>query len=189
MTEFASGGRAFCLSEETGRLDVVRRDEVPLSPIQAAILRAFLRAPGRQLSEAELASAAWAEAAVPEGAVAHAVRGLMVALGDDPAAPLFIEAMPQRGYRFLAGEARGADDAATVLDALADPCTDRTKPNYVGPALRAARRIGEEAEFGPSYFVALAQLDDVLGAATPGRPVRLPVLTLEVIMDELQNAA
>ena len=193
MTAFTSGGRAFDLSED-GRLARVVREERPISPAQAAMLRLLLMRPDRQVSEAELAQAAWGEPKAPDGAVEAQVRALRAALGDDPAASLFIEALPQRGYRFVGGvdaapaaaapggqTGPSADPEATIralCDALATPAAC--------DAISDARALGAQHGLGPAYDRAVQTL---AAAAEAGRGAALPALALETVIDALHSAA
>ena len=197
MTEFASGGRAFALSED-GRLTRLVREERPVAPAQAAMLRLFLSRPGAQVAEAELARAAWGDAPAPDGAVASAIRAMQAALGDDPDAGLFIEALPQRGYRFWGGV------AATVSAASSPPEVrpDRTEPTTPADLIRAlcearaagdaegalaeAAALGAQHALGPAYDRALQTLRRA-AAASRGEP--LPALPLETVIDGLHAVA
>lgn len=178
--EFSSGGRMFSLDEETGQLWAVRREAVPLSPRQAALLAYLMGQGGRQVSVKELEAAAWGDEPAPEGAVDHAVAGIRAALGDDAAAPLFIETLSQRGYRFLIEPEGGAQlSPAALADALADANAERLRP-----LLAQARRAGQEHGLGNAYDLALNTLDDAAG-----RGERPPALALDTVVQELQGAA
>ena len=178
---FASGGRAFAFEED--RLYAVTRMPVPLSPRQAAVLRFFLDTSDRQVSVAEIAGAVWGGGA-PEGAVEQAVSALRVALGDDPAAPLFIEAPSQRGYRFVGGVEQPAASAAPtsardVIGVLSRSGQPPHAPELLG-ALAAARTIGEARGGDETYKEAVAVLTR---AATAGD--RMPPVALETVIDGL----
>ena len=180
-THFASGGRAFALDDD--RLCAVTRTPVPLSARQAAILRYFLDAPDRQVSAAEIAGAVWGGDA-PEGAVEQAVGALRAALGDDPAAPLFIEAPSQRGYRFVGGVERSATSlpATPVREVIGVLSRAGSPPHAagLGEALTAARSIGEARGGDETYKEAVAAL---MRAAASGD--RLPPIALETVIDGL----
>ena len=189
MTEFASGGQAFDLSED-GQLMRVVREPRPLCPAQAAMLRLLLLRCGQQVSEAELAQAGWGDPA-PEGAVAAGVRAIQAALGDDPAAPLFIEALPQRGYRFAGGvtgqvaPAAAAPAEPAALEAVIQALCGAVSGPGIAPALADARAHGERSNLGPAYDRAVEML---MRAAEAGRGEPLPALALETVIDGLQAA-
>ena len=197
MTAFTSGGRAFDLSDD-GRLARVVREERPISAAQSAMLRLFLRRPGQQVSEAELAQAAWGEPKAPDGAVEAQVRALCAAFGDDPAASLFIEALPQRGYRFTGGvtEQSAATAPRGQADPLADPpadpeatiraLCDALATPAACDAIGDARTLGARHRLGPAYDRAVQTL---AAAAEAGRGEALPALALETVIDALQSAA
>ena len=185
---FASGGRAFALDPQTGALDAIRREAVPLSARQAAVLAYFVANPGRQVSVQEIADAAWGGAA-PDGAVDQAVRAVMAALGDDPAAPLFIEPLSGRGYRFCGGVAGGDDlaaapaptDARGILAAL----SSAGAPPHAGNlprVIEAARQMGEARGADQTFAEASRALSD---AARRGE--RLPPVVLETMIDAVSG--
>ena len=194
MIEFASGGRAFALSED-GRLTRVVREERPLSAAQAAMLRLLLERPGEQVGEAELAEVAWGEADA-EGAIAGAMRAVQAALGDDPDAPLFVEALPQRGYRFGGGVTGSADRGhaptaredrapAAPADLIRALCAARAAGEAEGTLAEAAA-LGFRHALGPDYERAVQTLRRAASAAR-GEP--LPALPLETVIDGLQAVA
>lgn len=181
--EFASGGRAF--SMEDGALSFVRREPVPLSARQAMVLTYLIENAGRLVSGPEIASAVWGDDA-PDGAVEGAVRGLMAALGDDPDAPLFIEAPSQRGYRFVGGAQNpGANAAAdapvsgarAVLAILSDAGMTPHGAS-LAPALSEATSLGQERGADQTYVDAVRAL-----RAAAGRGDRLPPVALETVID------
>jgi DNA-binding winged helix-turn-helix (wHTH) protein len=192
---FASGGRAFRLSGD-GRLEAVRREEVPLSARQARLLAFLLGNPLRQVSEAELLQAVWDGQKPADGTVAAAIRALSVALGDDPEAPLFVETLSQRGWRFLvepegaapAAAEPPASEAAALARTLKAPSTDPKSPSYIGPALLRARELGKAKDLSDDYFRALNALIETMERSGADRRAQLPVLALETVVEALQAA-
>jgi DNA-binding winged helix-turn-helix (wHTH) protein/cytochrome c-type biogenesis protein CcmH/NrfG len=87
----AAGGRLF-------RDDVV----VELSPRLVDLLGLFAARPGELLTKDALLAALWPDVFVTENAVTRAISDLRQALDDDPAAPLYIQTVTRRGYRFIA---------------------------------------------------------------------------------------
>jgi DNA-binding winged helix-turn-helix (wHTH) protein/Flp pilus assembly protein TadD len=61
--------------------------------------------PGRVFSREEILAALWPGLTVGEDALSRTVFKLRKALGDDPKAPRFVETLPKRGYRLIAGPA------------------------------------------------------------------------------------
>jgi adenylate cyclase len=59
--------------------------------------------PERVVSKEELLTVVWGGAFVEEGALAQAIHSLRKALGDDARQPRFIQTVPKRGYRLVAG--------------------------------------------------------------------------------------
>src|SRR5262245_28292041 len=104
----------FRLDLLAGRL--FRGDEVvALRPKTFATLAALARRPGELVTKDELLSAVWPDVAVTEDMPRFSVRELRRALGDDPAAPRFIETVHGRGYRFIGCE-RPASPASAPRD-------------------------------------------------------------------------
>src|SRR5438552_11575221 len=91
------------------------RDEVaPLTPKAFAVLRRLVEDRGQLVSKEELLRAGWPKTHVSEGVLKVIILEIRRALGDDPAAPSFIETVPRRGYRFIGPRARQASVAAAV---------------------------------------------------------------------------
>jgi DNA-binding winged helix-turn-helix (wHTH) protein len=68
------------------------RDEVvALSPKASAVLRRLIEDGGQLVSKAELLRAGWAKTHVSDGVLKVIILEIRRALGDDPAAPSFIE--------------------------------------------------------------------------------------------------
>lgn len=66
--------------------------------------------PERVVSKEELLTVVWGGAFVEEGALAQAIHSLRKALGDDARQPRFIQTVPKRGYRLVAGLERDDGD-------------------------------------------------------------------------------
>ena len=75
---------------------------VPLTRKSFALLAALLSRPAMLFTKAELFSTVWAGSVVTDGALSRAIRELRAALGDDAAAPLYIETAHGLGFRFVA---------------------------------------------------------------------------------------
>src|SRR5262245_29282384 len=109
----------FCLDLTTEQL---RRGDEPvrLTPKAFAVLRRLVEEGGGQLvSKEELLRTGWANTHVSDGVLKVIILEIRRALGDDPAAPRFIETVPRRGYRFVAPRTRATTapplDASTPL--------------------------------------------------------------------------
>ena len=91
----------FCLDPINERL--LRDQEViPLRPKSFAVLRYLAERPDRLVRKLELLEAVWPETYVTDTLIKVCVTEIRKALGDDPAAPRFIETAHRRGYRFIA---------------------------------------------------------------------------------------
>ena len=90
------------------------RDEVAaLTPKAFAVLRRLVEDGGQLVSKEELLRAGWGKTHVSEGVLKVIILEIRRALGDDSAAPSFIETVPRRGYRFIGPRARQAKAPAT----------------------------------------------------------------------------
>jgi len=87
---------------------------VALTPKAFAVLRRLVEDGGQLVSKEELLRAGWAKTHVSDGVLKVIILEIRRALGDDPAAPSFIETVPRRGYRFIAPRARQAQVSAAV---------------------------------------------------------------------------
>jgi len=79
-----------------------RGKPVPLTPKAFATLVVLVRNHGRLVSKEELLQSVWPDAFVEESTLAQNIFRLRRLLGDDGDAPLYIETIPKRGYRFIA---------------------------------------------------------------------------------------
>ena len=108
----------FCLDLVTEQL-LCGDEVVALTPKAFTVLRRLVEDGGQLVTKEELLRAGWAKTHVSDGVVKVSILEIRRALGDDPAAPRFIETVPRRGYRFIAPRTRsarsGAADAPAVL--------------------------------------------------------------------------
>src|SRR5215471_1607709 len=79
-----------------------REEVVALTPKAFAVLRRLVEDGGQVVSKEELLRAGWAKTHVSDGVLKVIIFEIRRALGDDPAAPRYIETVPRRGYRFTA---------------------------------------------------------------------------------------
>ncbi|MDX1663644.1 MAG: response regulator transcription factor [Candidatus Promineifilaceae bacterium] len=77
--------------------------ELPLTPKSISILEHLMTHPRELVTRERLLDVVWGwESGVGERAVDTRIAELRRALGDDPAAPTYIETVPNAGYRFVA---------------------------------------------------------------------------------------
>ncbi|HEU4521558.1 MAG TPA: winged helix-turn-helix domain-containing protein [Thermoanaerobaculia bacterium] len=87
----------------TGELSRPGRDPVVLPVRLAAVLATLLENGGEMVSREDLYRAVWGDHIVDhEHGLNFCIRQLRLQLGDDASAPVFIETIRGRGYRFLA---------------------------------------------------------------------------------------
>src|SRR5262245_17131787 len=96
------------LTFEGFTLDVVNEqlvygDEiVALTPKAFAVLRCLVEHGGQLVKKEALLRAGWADTHVTDAVLKVSILEIRRALGDDAAAPRFIETVPRRGYRLIA---------------------------------------------------------------------------------------
>jgi len=188
----------FRLDLVAGRL--VRGDEpIALRPKTFATLRHLAERPGALVTKDELLAAVWPDATVTEDMPRFSIRELRRALGDDPAAPRFIETVHGRGYRFIGGAPLAAGPSQRSADAGSSPgaaivvgrerdlgtllewfATARRRERVVG-FLAGDAGIGKTtlvdaflthlATAEPDVVVARGECREVVGAGEPYRPL------------------
>src|SRR5215470_13480568 len=97
----------FCLDLAAQQL-LYEDEVVALTPKAFAVLRRLVEEGGQLVTKEELLRAGWAHTHVGEGVLKASILEIRRALGDDLAAPRFIETVPRRGYRFIAARTRAA---------------------------------------------------------------------------------
>ena len=101
----------FCLDIATEQL-LCGDEVVALTPKAFTVLRRLVEDGGQLVTKQELLRAGWAKTHVSDGVLKVSILEIRRALGDDPAAPRFIETVPRRGYRFIAARTRSARGTA-----------------------------------------------------------------------------
>ncbi len=81
-----------------------------LEPRVMDLLFLLASRPGEVFSREEILERLWPAVTVGEDALARSISKLRRALGDDPAAPVYVETIPKRGYRLVAPVAADAED-------------------------------------------------------------------------------
>lgn len=75
---------------------------VPLTPKASELLCVLIENRGQIVTKDKLMQRVWSDSFVEEGNLPYTIRLLRKALGDDANAPVYIESIPRRGYRFIA---------------------------------------------------------------------------------------
>jgi DNA-binding winged helix-turn-helix (wHTH) protein len=78
------------------------QEMIPLRPKSFAVLRYLAERPDELVRKEELIEAVWPRIYVTDTLLKGCVTEIRKALGDNPAAPRFIETAHRRGYRFIA---------------------------------------------------------------------------------------
>src|SRR5215510_14149820 len=76
--------------------------KVPLTPRAFQILLVLVQHAEQVVDKDQLMKEVWPDIFVEEGNLSRNIYEVRRALGDDPAAPRYIETIPKRGYRFVA---------------------------------------------------------------------------------------
>jgi Tol biopolymer transport system component/DNA-binding winged helix-turn-helix (wHTH) protein len=80
---------------------ISKQNSVRLQPRLARLLCLFVMNEGALLARNQLIDVVWKDKSVNEDALSRCVAELRAALGDSSAAPLYIETVPKKGYRFI----------------------------------------------------------------------------------------
>lgn len=89
-------------------------EEVELTPKAFDTLLVLVRNSGRLVTKKELLQRVWPETFVTEATVAQNIFTLRKALGGDEG-DVFIQTIPKRGYRFVAGVTQVSDESVNLL--------------------------------------------------------------------------
>ena len=92
-------------------------ESISLRPKAFAVLKHLVERPGQLVTKQQLLEAVWPETFVSDAVLKDSVRQLREALGDDAAAPRYIETAHRRGYRFIAQISAAAGEGAAAGDA------------------------------------------------------------------------
>lgn len=90
------------------------QDVIPLRPKSFAVLRYLAERPDKLVRKEELIEALWPGIYVTDTLLKGCVTEIRKALGDDPAAPRFIETAHRRGYRFIAPIAPNPEEGGAL---------------------------------------------------------------------------
>jgi Tol biopolymer transport system component/DNA-binding winged helix-turn-helix (wHTH) protein len=76
-------------------------ENIPITPKMFDLLLVLVQNPQKVLRKEFLLQSVWPDSFVEEGNITFNIRQLRKAMNDDAQAPLYIETIPRRGYRFL----------------------------------------------------------------------------------------
>ena len=131
------------------RLDLTNQElwrgaeRIPLRAKPFAVLAYLAANPTRLVLRAELVNAVWPDTRVGEAVLRGYVRELRALLGDDAAAPRFIETVARRGYRFVAPVASAEPERARCRP-------PRVRHRAASPSERRRPRGGERRARAPT---------------------------------------
>jgi DNA-binding winged helix-turn-helix (wHTH) protein/thioredoxin-like negative regulator of GroEL len=115
---------------DLGAFRLLREDQpIPLAPKALDLLFLLVSRPAAMVSKEDIMRTLWPGIAVSDNALTQVVSDLRQALGDDAAAPRFIQTVPRRGYRFVAAleaETPAASNPTAVAPAAPLPAATRS---------------------------------------------------------------
>jgi DNA-binding winged helix-turn-helix (wHTH) protein/tetratricopeptide (TPR) repeat protein len=94
--------------------DAGQEERILLTPKAFAVLAYLVEHAGRLVTPDELLEAVWSGRVIEPQAVRKHILEVRAALGDRPKNSLFIETLPKRGYRFIAGVSETAASSSPV---------------------------------------------------------------------------
>src|SRR6202789_1340363 len=95
--------------------DAGQEERILLTPKAFAVLGYLVEHAGRLVTPDELLEAVWSGRVIEPQAVRKHILEVRAALGDRPKNSLFIETLPKRGYRFIAGVSATAASSSPVV--------------------------------------------------------------------------
>lgn len=136
---------------------------VPLPPQPAGVLALLLSHPGELVTREEIRDYVWGDQAIEFEAGLHScIRQIRRALNDEANAPMYVETVPRRGYRFI-----GSLDETVVAETPARPATGR----------RAVVAVAALVVVIVAF--AVTRMGDTERAPAPPETVRLVVMPFE----------
>jgi DNA-binding winged helix-turn-helix (wHTH) protein/TolB-like protein len=148
------------------RLDLAERillrdgEHIPLTPKAYETLLALVENSGRILDKEELLNRVWPDTFIEEATLAKNVSTLRKALGEWDGGREYIETIPKRGYRFVAGVKKSGGEAPALL------VRERTR----------LRVVAEEEEDGAQSDIAAAPITGPKAISDGGRVKRRRIL-------------
>src|SRR5690349_12076887 len=101
-----SSSASYCFDDvivDLNNFRVLKGDEPrALEPRAFNLLVYLIENRGRVVEKQELFEQVWKETFVTDNALTRAIKQIRSAIGDEAAAPRYIETVPKRGYRFAA---------------------------------------------------------------------------------------
>lgn len=153
----------FELSEEDFSLSRHGK-RIALEPRALQVLLVLAGSNGKLLEKKALLEAVWKDTFVEETTLTRAVALIRKHLGDDPRAPKYIETVPTRGYRFIAGvEIRQSPDARPALAGATAAAEPAGPPELAVPSPVSGPDVLNHAALAPPrrafwIYVAVALL-------------------------------
>jgi DNA-binding winged helix-turn-helix (wHTH) protein len=157
------------------RLDPINerlmRDQevIPLRPKSFAVLRYLAERPEELVRKEELIEAVWPRTYVTDTLLKGCVTEIRKALGDDAAAPRFIETAHRRGYRFIAPVAPNPEECSALRRVTRPAHSDHSAHSAHSGGFAAPLRLRLSPAPGPvGREAGFAQLERLLERAMKG---------------------
>src|SRR5688572_10320680 len=88
---------------DTGAYQLTKGDHaLDVPPKVIDLLALLISQPSALVTKDAILAKLWPDVAVTDNAITQVVSELRQALGDDSAAPIFVQTVPRRGHRFIA---------------------------------------------------------------------------------------
>jgi len=128
------------------RLDAAERllqregESVPLTPKSLDLLLALVEHHGHLLEKDELMKKVWPDTFVEEANLSYNISLIRKALGDGENGQKFIETVPRRGYRFVAGVRESGAEQAKITEAAAHKTEGEARPEPLASKIKSHRK-------------------------------------------------
>jgi DNA-binding winged helix-turn-helix (wHTH) protein/tetratricopeptide (TPR) repeat protein len=139
-----------------------------LTPRAFDVLLFLIERHKRVVEKQELFEQIWKETFVSDNALTRVIKEVRKALGDDAEAPLYIETVPKRGYRFIAELAQGSDAAA-----LLRPDQQAITTAQESPPVMAVLPFKLFAADGDDEYLGIGMADALITRLSNSRQVNL----------------
>lgn len=117
---------------------------VPLSPRAFDVLVFLVEKRGRVVEKQEFFEALWKGTFVSDNALTKVIKTIRAALGDNADAPLYIETVPKRGYRFIASVSEKDEIGTTLGERPVSSSAIATDPELVPDPARVCAECSVE---------------------------------------------
>jgi DNA-binding winged helix-turn-helix (wHTH) protein/TolB-like protein/Tfp pilus assembly protein PilF len=161
---------------------------VPLTPKVFDILVTLVEHGGQVVAKDDLMKRVWPNTFVEEGNLTQNISLLRKALGESPGGVQFIETVPRRGYRFVAGTSQSWDDEpqGTTPETPIEPAPVVSIPNTTSH-VAATRRTPVFAVAAGVVVICIIGLVYFTGWGKAGNPAAIQSIAVLPFLDEASD--